>query len=148
MTTRSPEIGGRTIALDPNVADGYALLARILNFTGKPEEALGLAEKAARLYPGYLFELGQAYCLAGRYEEAVATLKQLLSRNPNVLRTQLFLAIASSEAGREEEARAAAAEVLRINPHFLLEVHRQRFPITHPEVLERHMAALRKAGLK
>lgn len=84
----------------------------------------------------------------GRYEEAIATLKQLLSRNPNVLHVQLILAIAASEAGREEEAWAAAAEVLRINPHFSLEVHRQRTPITDPAVLERNAAALRKAGLK
>ena len=41
-----------------------------------------------------------------------------------------------------------AAEVLRLNPKFSLEVHRQRMPIKDPAVLERHIAALRKAGLK
>jgi adenylate cyclase len=138
----------RAIALDPNLADGYARLATILNSTGKPEEALGLAEKAVRLNPGFLFELGQAYCLAGRYEEAIATLKKLLVRNPNLLHAQLFLAIASREAGREEEARAAAAEVLRISPNFSLEVMKQRVPNTDPAVVERTVAALRKAGLK
>jgi hypothetical protein len=44
--------------------------------------------------------------------------------------------------------RAEAAEVLRINPKFSLEIHRQRTPIKDPAVLERHIAALRKAGLK
>jgi hypothetical protein len=53
-----------------------------------------------------------------------------------------------SELGREAEARAEAAEVLRINPKFPLEVHKQREPIKDPAVLERHLAALRKAGLK
>ncbi len=45
-------------------------------------------------------------------------------------------------------ARAEAAEVLRLNPNFSLEVHRQRVPIKDPAVLEPHRAALRKAGLK
>jgi hypothetical protein len=42
----------------------------------------------------------------------------------------------------------SAAEVLRLNPKFSLAVHRQRMPIKDPAVLERHIAALRKAGLK
>ena len=60
----------------------------------------------------------------------------------------LGLAVVYSELGRAEEARAAAAEVLRLNPQFSLEVHRQRAPIKDPVVLERQLAALRKAGLK
>ena len=134
-----------------HLPDGYGLLAAILNAVGKPEEALGAAKKAVDLgssNPFYLFELGHAYCLSGRYEEAMSTLKQFISRAPNILHAQLFLALAASEAGREEEARAAAAEVLRINPKFSLEVHRQRATIRDPAVLERHIAALRKAGLK
>ena len=42
----------------------------------------------------------------------------------------------------------AAAEVLWINPKFFLEVMRQRAPYTDPAVIERQVAALRKAGLK
>jgi len=78
----------------------------------------------------------------------MATLQQFISRTPNVLHAQLVLAVAASEAGREEEARAAAAEVLRINPQFSLEVMRQTWPYKDSAVVERHLAALRKAGLK
>jgi|GEM_PF-4487093 len=46
------------------------------------------------------------------------------------------------------EAQAEAAEVLRINPKFSLAVHKQRAPIKDPAGLERHIAALRRAGLK
>jgi hypothetical protein len=35
-----------------------------------------------------------------------------------------------------------------VNPHFSLAVHSQRMPIKDPTVLERHIADLRKAGLK
>lgn len=59
-----------------------------------------------------------------------------------------MLAVVYSELGQAAEARTEAAEVLRLNPNFLLEIHRQRMPIKDPTVLERHLAALRKAGLK
>jgi hypothetical protein len=38
--------------------------------------------------------------------------------------------------------------VLRLNPQFSLAVHKERVPIKDPVGLERHLAALRKAGLK
>jgi adenylate cyclase len=75
-------------------------------------------------------------------------LKQFISRYPNILGAHLMLAAVYSELGQTAEARAEIAEVLRLNPKFSLEVHRQRMPIKDPVVLERHIAALRKAGLK
>ena len=69
-------------------------------------------------------------------------------RYPDILGAHLTLAAVYSELGKESEARAEAAEVLRINPNFSLEVHKQRVPIKDLAMLERHIAALRKAGLK
>jgi adenylate cyclase len=145
--------GEQAIALDPNNADGYAILARTLNYAGRPAEAIGLVEKAMRLNPrypvGYLFQLGHAYHLTGRHEEAIAALKSVLIRNPNNLGAHIRLVfIYSEQLGREEEARAEAVEVLRLSPNFSLEVWRQRLPYKDPAVLERYLAALRKAGLK
>jgi tetratricopeptide (TPR) repeat protein len=142
----------RTIALDPKIAEGYAGLAETLSRVGRPEEAVRMAEQALRRKPvvadGHLYNVGTAYDLAGRPEEAIAPLKQYLSHYPNFLGAHLNLAAVYSELGREVEAQAEAAEVLRINPQFSLEVHKQRTPIKDPAVLERHLAALRKAGLK
>ena len=70
------------------------------------------------------------------------------ARYPNFLGAHLNLAAVYSELGKEADARAEAAEVLRLNPKFSLEVHKQRVPIKDPAMLERHIAALRKAGLK
>jgi len=142
----------RAIALDPNDADGYWLLGAILDFAGRPEEAIGLIEKAMRLNPHYppvyLFSLGHSYHLMGRYEEAIAACKRVLSRNPNFLPAHESLATIYSELGREAQARAEVAEVLKISPKYSLEVMRQRLPYKDPVVLERQLAALRKAGLK
>jgi TolB-like protein/cytochrome c-type biogenesis protein CcmH/NrfG len=142
----------RAIALDSNFADAYTQLGEALKFAGRPEEALGLIEKAMRLNPHYppvyLVFLGEAYRFTGRYEEAIAAYKKALTRNSNLLAAHLFLATIYSELGREEEARAEAAEVLKISPKYSLEGARQMWPYKDQAVLERHLAALRKAGLK
>jgi adenylate cyclase len=142
----------RAIALAPNNALGYASLAETLSRVGRPEEAVAMAEQALRRTPfvadGHLNRVGAAYDLAGQPEEAIAPLKQYLARYPNILGAHLTLAAVYSELGREAEARTEAAEVLRINPQFSLEVHKQRVPIKDLATLERHLAALRKAGLK
>jgi hypothetical protein len=64
------------------------------------------------------------------------------------LRGHFNLAVIYSELGREEEAQAEVAEMLRISPTFSLETVRQNIPFKDPAALERHLAALRKAGLK
>ena len=142
----------RAVALAPTEASSYAALAEVLSYMGRTEDALEAAAQALRLKPfivdAHLASVGAAYAMAGRPEEAIAPLQRYLSRYPNILGAHLTLAAVYSELGKDAEARAEAAEVLRINPKFSLEVHKQRAPIKDPAVLERHIAALRKAGLK
>jgi adenylate cyclase len=142
----------RGVALAPTEAWSYAALAEVLSYMGGTEDALEAAAQALRLKPlmvdAHLDSVGAAYATAGRPEEAIAPLQRYISRYPNILGAHLTLAAVYSEVGRGAEARAEATEVLRINPQFSLEVHRQRLPIKDPAVLERHLAALRKAGLK
>jgi adenylate cyclase len=142
----------RAITLDPNSADGYANLAHILNFAGQPAETAPLMQKAMRLNPQYpvwyVWELGHAYYLTGRYEEALATMKRILARNPEFLPAHEYLAVIYSELGREEEARAAGAECLRLHPNLPLKVIAQRLPYKDQAVLERVLNAARKAGLR
>lgn len=139
------------IALDPNDADGYGRLGAILIFAGQPEESIRLIEKVIRLNPRYSFfylnNLGLAYLAAGRLEEALVPLKRLLTRNPNMMIAHVNIAICYVELGRLEEARAAGVEVLRLNPNWSLEFIRHA-PWKDPAIIERHVAALRKAGLK
>jgi adenylate cyclase len=144
----------RAVARGPTEAWSYAALAEVLSGVGRREEALEAAAQALRLKPEvavadvHLASVGIAYAVAGRYEEARAPLQRYLSRYPNRLGAHLNLVVVYSELGQAAEARAEAAEVLRLNPKFSLEVHRQRMPIKDPAVLERHLAALRRAGLK
>jgi adenylate cyclase len=142
----------RAVALAPTEATSYAALAEVLSQMGKVEDALEAAAQALRLKPNmvdaHLDSVGAAYATAGRPEEASAPLQRYLSRYPNILHAHLTLAAVYNELGQTTEAQKEAAEVLRINPKFSLEVHKQRMPIKDPAALERHIAALRKAGLK
>ncbi|MBI3757459.1 MAG: adenylate/guanylate cyclase domain-containing protein [Deltaproteobacteria bacterium] len=142
----------RAVVLDPNNANGYAGLGNMLAFAGRPEEGIELIEKAMRLNPRYpplyLVNLGIAYLTAGRCEEALVPLQKALTLNPNFGFAHSNLAACYAELDRLEEARAEAAEILRLNPNFSLEVARQNLPLKDPAVLERVLAALRKAGLK
>jgi len=144
----------RVIVLAPTMAESYAVQAEVQSRVGRTEEALEAAAQALQRKLGvgfaddHLAGVGMAYVVAGRYEEARAPLQRFLSHYPNMLPAHLMLAAVYSELGQAAEARAEGAEVLRLNPHFSLEVHRRREPIKDPAVLERHIAALRKAGLK
>ncbi|MBI3247526.1 MAG: adenylate/guanylate cyclase domain-containing protein [Deltaproteobacteria bacterium] len=142
----------RAITLDPNDADAYAGLGYILNYAGRPEETIGLVEKAMRLNPrypvNYLHSLGLAYRLTGRDEGALAAYKRALARNPDFLVAHFMLAAIYSELGQEEKSRTEVTELLRLSPGFSLEVARQRVPYKDQAELERLLTALRKAGLK
>jgi adenylate cyclase len=142
----------RGVTLAPTEARSYAGLAEVLSRMGRSEQALAAAGQALHLKPfiadAHLDSVGVAYATAGRPEEALAPLKQFIARYPNILPGHLMLAAVYSELGKEAEAHAEATEVLRLNPNFSLEVHKERMPIKDPAVLERHIAALRKAGLK
>ncbi len=144
--------GERAVSLAPNNADAAVTLGEILNCVGRGQEAIRLVEQAIRLNPhypaSYLVALGMAYMNTGQYEEAIAILKRVLTRNADHLTAHSVLAGAYMELGREEEARAEAAEILRINPNFTLEGARQAWPVKDQQKLEGALAALRKAGLK
>ena len=147
----------RALALNSQDALSQAHWANVLNLAGRAEESLARMEQVtcSTAYgtgpPLCFLVLGDAYALMGRHEEAITAYKQVLSNKPGVadrLGAHLSLAVLYSELGKEAEARAEVAELLRLNPKFSLEVHKQRVPIKDPAVLERHIAALRKAGLK
>jgi adenylate cyclase len=141
----------KAITLSPNDADGIADLGGILTWAGRPEETIGLVKKAMRLNPmyptEYLWNLGHAYFLVGRYEEAIETLKRARGRNPDYLPVRAYLAASYSELGREEEARTEAAEFVSLNPQTSTEAWRHRLPYEDQAVLERVLRNIRKAEL-
>ena len=142
----------RAIALNPNGAEGYMTLGGILAWAGRPEEGVQMAERGIRLNPrsslNVLLTLGFTYRIAGRYEEAIAIAKKILARQPNFAPAYFLLAYSYAQLNRLDEARAAGAEFQRLVPFASLEEWRQKAAFKDPAMLERDLAALRKAGWK
>jgi TolB-like protein len=142
----------RGLTLDPNSFGIIQNSAAALAYSGRPEEAIPLLQKAIRLSPFppgfYFYTLSVAYRMVGRFDEAIEEAKNAVEREPKNQFTYLALVSACILAGREEEAHAAAAEVLKINPTFSLEQFAKILPYTDTSQFHRMINALRKAGLK
>ena len=140
----------KAIALNPNNADHYLYLGGRLTWIGDPEQALGHIEKAMRLNPNfppiYLWNLGHAYFVAERYDEAIATLKELSDRNPDFSPSYIYLAAIYGLTGRDDEARAMALEMAR-RTEWNLEQAEEQLPYKNPAHLDRLITGLRRAGL-
>jgi adenylate cyclase len=148
--------GRKAIELEPNYADGYALLAQIMYYSGRSDEAITLMQQAMRLSPYppayYLIFLGWGYQGAGRYQEALSVFQKLLERAQAGEFSLLFahnnMTTSYSLMGDYEKAREHWAEVLKIYPKASLEWIRSFHFFKDPEQLERLLDAYRAAGIK
>ncbi|WP_085044189.1 adenylate/guanylate cyclase domain-containing protein [Ensifer aridi] len=107
------------LRLNPNHSAGWAHLADLRVFEGRPTEAVECAENSFRLNPyppgdHYSF-LGWAQYAAGRYQDAVETLRHPQAGGPGSKRN---LAAALAQLGRTAEAREAGREFLSEFPNF------------------------------
>src|SRR5262249_7080348 len=123
--------GERVVALSPNNAESYAGQATVLNWAGRPAEALRAIKQALRLNPRspawYLVQLGSAHQGMAQYEEAIVTYKQFLGRNPDFLwgyhsLANSYLAQWASQLNQDpqtlEQAVAAAQRTIVLNDAF------------------------------
>ncbi len=141
----------RAVSLEPNFVYGLAMLGEALNFNGQPERAMAFLQKAIRLDPHYdssiVHDLGHAYFLLGRHDEAVEAYQDALARGPNFMPAHRGLAATYAELGDTERAKAAVIELLRINPRASLAVWMERLPYRDEATLTRLIAALGDAGI-
>jgi len=149
------DTGLKAVSMGPNNALSHVLLAYVMLFSGKFDEAVSLAERAVRLTPycpdWYLSILGQAYRQAGRFKEAFAAYKKALNRSEknktNPMASLLGLIDVSIAMGREKDAKKYADAVMHISPDFSFKYFQQVYPYKDPAHLEQILSNLRKAGL-
>jgi tetratricopeptide (TPR) repeat protein len=104
-------------------------------------------------YPAfYLSPLARSYAFRGRYDEAIATSKQLYDRGrigdyPEEW-ALIHLAGLYVAVDKEDEARDLVAQALKINPSLSLAFFKQTQPFKNPAHMQRELAALKKTGLK
>ena len=140
----------RAVALNPNYVDwrfGGALV-----FAGDPRRAIDVVKAYMRLDP-YNFPfasglLGLAHYMLREYAEALAMLRDCVSRAPRVRSGHVFLAATYAQMGRHEEARAAVAEVLQLEPDYTIgRVARPTATFKNAKDAEHYFDGLHKAGL-
>lgn len=147
--------GEKAVALIPNEARVHIFLAQSLRFGGRPEDAIVHTKKAMRLEPYYpawfLVVLGDAYEMAGHYEEAIATWNQLYKRSLKgeypLLWVHERLALNYARLDRMEEASFHSAEILKIKPDYTVAFYRKGKVYKDKAYLEKSFDLLRKAGL-
>jgi tetratricopeptide (TPR) repeat protein len=146
--------GQKGIALEPNGADVNATFALILTYVGRYDQAIEKLEKAERLNPispgWYFWVKAFAFQFAGKYEKAIESAKKGLKKMPNHTAVLRSLAASYILLGRMEEASAVTEKILELQPKFSLDQEAKRLEhiFKNKVDVERHIDALRKAGLK
>jgi adenylate cyclase len=142
----------RAVAINPNGAFAYMVLAGMVGCAGKWEESILYAKQSMRLSPVLRAEdywiLGRGYFMTGQYDESIATWEKALKANPDYMLGHLYLAMCYASMGRDTDSSAEAKEILRINPKFSIESYAKTLPYKDKADVEREVAVLRKAGLK
>ena len=141
----------RTIALDPNFAQGHAARGLALMYAGEPSRAQEPFAKAMRLDPHYpdivLHFLAQANFSLGKYEIAAQQLLDRIARNPGTDASRMLLASCYGHLGRAVDARGVWAELLKVNPDFSLMQRARVLPYKNPGDFQCILEGLAKVSL-
>jgi TolB-like protein len=143
----------RALNLNPNSATAHAHLCHIFAFAGQDREAIEHGEDAIRLSPVdpemtfFLGGMAIAHFTAGRFAEAARCTMEGLRLRPGFQGAQRMLCASLAQAGRIDEARSFLATVRREQPQLSLGWIRASVPHQTPELLERFLEGMRKAGL-
>ena len=139
----------RAVQLAPGSADATTFACFVLAFAGYPEEAVTHGERARTLSPNYpayyLGHLGNAYRLAGRFEEAIAAFKAYHARNAGFGLSDLV--IAYQQIDQPEQAVQAAKQLLSIRRDFTITAWANTQFRADTARLDADIAALLAAGL-
>ncbi len=121
------------------------------SISGRAEESIAALEQSLRLDPLWnphnFAVLGHAYCMAGRCEKAIQTLRRGAKLKPNLIAFQIFQALAQARKGDMAAAQAAAIKALEINPNFTLTAYANFMPYKNRVDEEQDVGDMRKAGL-
>jgi adenylate cyclase len=139
----------KAIEYGPGSADNAAFASFVFANGGLVQEAVVHIERATKLSPIfpplYLGQLGHAYRLAGRYDEAIAAYETYHKRSPG--RGVTDLVIIYEELGQPEKAKVWAAQLLLAQPEFTIKSWADTQFRKDTARFQTEMAALRAAGL-
>ena len=141
----------QAIRLAPNYADGYGLLALIQNSQGNWQQAIENVTRGMQLNPYYSYDypynLGRAYYLGGRYDEAIDSLAHALDKNPMAEMPRLYTIASHVRNDNLEDARWEAEQLSVLRPDLTLAGMRRNLSQV-PELLDALIEDLEKAGVR
>ena len=141
----------RSVLARPNCDAAFTAKAEVLNYLGRPAEAIGLAQFAMRLapvYPSYYpAVLSAAYFGSSRFEEALDAANISIEADPNNLDALLLIIAANAALGRLELAKEAARKVMILKPDFTIETFAKSHPYKDRSQLQKMISKLQEAGL-
>ncbi|MEX1328282.1 MAG: adenylate/guanylate cyclase domain-containing protein [Desulfobacterales bacterium] len=140
----------QALDLNPNDALFHSEMGEVLLYSGQTDAAIKFMETGLRFNPrpapGIYMELGLAYYLKERYDDAVRILQQGLAKKPDFVGHLIVLTAAYAQLGRAEDAKLSAQKVLRRHPFFEVESYATIFQNLSNR---KHLRdGLRKAGMK
>jgi adenylate cyclase len=142
------------VRLRPDSTTALGFLGGFLAWS-RPDDAITHLERVMELSPRepymnlHLAGIGQAHFTAKRYEKAVVFARKSIQLGPDDAGTHRLLAASLAQVGRISEAETALQEASRRQTEFNA-AEATRFVAgvaPDPEVLDRWLGALRKAGL-
>jgi adenylate cyclase len=141
----------KSVEINPNFADGYSHIARLLHYVGRNEEAVELIKKAMRLNPFppsfYYYQLGYCYFTMEQYEQAIDEFKKAIDLEPKNQPALVGLSASYSSLDRNEEALSAGKNLCKIAPNFSVKSWVKKLPYKNEADSERITKSLHKAGL-
>ncbi len=141
----------RAVSARPSCPASFSLKASVLNYLGRPAEAIEYAQYAVRLTPVhppmYPAILATVYHGAKRHEQAIVAAKAAIQIDERNVDPYLVLAASNVALDHSEEARWAAQQVLALQSNFSLEDFAQSQPYKEQEDLDGLIAQLKDAGL-
>jgi len=143
------------VDLDPSNPFGWLWLGWALSGSRRTaDQSVKLLERGMRLSPrdplswAFYDNLANAHRTMGRYTESIAAARRCVQLRPSYAWGNLELASDYAHLGQLDEAHAALQEALRLQPGLSIELVRQAYSFAEPEVFDRYVDGLRKAGWK
>ena len=143
----------RALTLNPNSAHAWLVRGMISNMQERPDQAIAAVEYGMRLSPldplrrGFTIIMAVAHFAAGRYEEAIEWADRTLAAQPDYRQAMRIRAASCAYLGRLEEAHDWLTRMLHFEPGLTIARVKVSAPPFPPELLNRYVEGLRKAGL-
>jgi TolB-like protein len=143
----------RAVTLNPSSAAAHCYLSHGSAFAGLDSQAITHGEVAIRLSPldpemaMFLGGIAVTHYLAGRYGESLLYAEELLRLRPGFQGAQRMRCASLAQTGQVEEAKQFLAKIWLEHPQLSIDWIRKCVPYQTPELMERFLDGMRKAGL-